>query len=175
MRKSLLILCLLLEICFYGVANGQQAPPSVYVDYEKQEIAINNIILSNDSRFSDFVEVLGTYNRMLETYRYATFYFDEIGIVILVDKKLEIIEEINFQYIPILGQQGTIKAFQGNLLFNGVNLAEFQSIEQIMNHFPMIEFREVKDVLVTTQYSNFNLELVFTQDNELEVCAVRFY
>lgn len=175
MGKLLLIPLFLL---YSGVLFSQSVEteqPFIYIDYEKKEIAINEVVLHANSLFSEYVEALGTYDRLLETYRYNRFYFDHIGMTILLDKKLETIEAINFQYIPILGQQGTTKAFQGNALLNGQNLLSFRSIQDVTGAFPDIEFRKVQDVLITTLFSDFHLELVFTQDNELEVCTVRFY
>lgn len=175
MGKLLLLPLFLLYSTFVFSQSKDREQPFVYIDYQKKEIVINEIILRPDSRFSEYVEALGTYDRMLETYRYGRFYFDKLGIMILLDKKLGIIEAINFQYIPILGQQGTTKAFLGNMLLNGQNLLAFRSIQEVTKAFPAIEFRKVQDVLITTLFSDFHLELVFTQDRELEVCTIRFY
>lgn len=175
MGKLLLLPLLLLYSTFtFSQSTGGEVP-FVYVDYQKKEVVINEMVLGPHSRFSEYVEALGTYDRLLETYRYGRFYFDDIGVMILLDKKLGIIEAINFQYIPILGQQGTTAAFYGNLLLNGQNLLAFRSIQDVTKAFPAIEFRKVQDVLITTLFSDFHLELVFTQDNELEVCTIRFY
>lgn len=157
------------------MATPSQSIPFIQISYGSKVLIINGEMLYPDDLFSKYVEAIGTYDRIIGNEKFVTFYYDELGITILVDKSVGKVEEINFQYLPQRGINTTIQSFVGEIVINDRNLSSFRSSEAVKNYFEHIEFTDVMDVLVMTQRNSFNVGVVFTQDNELELCSIQFF
>ncbi|MFK7937162.1 MAG: hypothetical protein AB8G22_26845 [Saprospiraceae bacterium] len=155
--------------------NPPQQPTSVQIAYGSKVLIINGEPLYPDDLFSKYVEAIGTYDRIVGEDQFVIFYYDELGITILVDKSVGKVEEINFQYLPQRGINTTVESFAGEIVINDRSLVSFQSSTEVKDYFEQVEFTEVMDVLVMTQRNNFNIGVVFTQDNELELCSIQFF
>lgn len=155
--------------------NPPQNAPSVQISYGSKVLIINGELLYPDDLFSKYVEAIGTYDRIVGEGKFVTFYYDELGITILVDKSLGKVEEMSFQYLPQRGINTTIQSFTGEIIINDRSLTSFRSSEGVKDYFKQIEFTDVMDVVVMTQRNSFNVGVVFTQDNELELCSIQFF
>lgn len=175
MRITTLLLILLIGTISLKANNPIEQFTSIQVVYGSKVLVINGELLYPDDLFSKYVEAIGTYDRVIPSEQYLTFYFDAQGITILVDKSIGKVEEITFQYLPQRGAGSTIALFEGEIVINDRSLASFHSAADIQNYFQQIEFTEVMDVLVMTQQDSFNVGVIFTQDNQLELCSIQFF
>lgn len=172
---------LVLTFCLLLLGNGTYASPvtssdiNIQIEYGSKILIINGNVLTPNDLFSTYVEALGTYDRTAQSSRYTTFYYDDEGITILVNKKTGKVEELNFQYLPQRGTKGTIDFFVGSIIINDRNLLSFRNTAEVTNYYNDMEFTQVMDVLLMTQREGFNIGIVFTQDNQLELCSIQFF
>lgn len=148
---------------------------NIQIEYGSKILIINGNVLTPTDLFSAYVEALGTYDRTVQSSRYLTFYYDNEGITILVDQISGKVEEINFQYLPQRGTKGTIDFFEGSIIINDRNLLSFRNTQEVTNYYKRMDFTQVMDVLLMTQREGFNVGIVFTQDNQLELCSLQFF
>lgn len=175
MRITILFFIFSIITCSLRANHPVEQFTTIQVVYGSKIIVINGELLYPDDLFSKYVEAIGTYDRVVPSGQYLTFYFDAQGITILVDKSIGKVEEIQFQYLPQRGVNSTIDLFNGEIIINDRRLNSFTSADAVRDHFQQIEFTDVMDVLVMTQQDSFNVGVVFTQDNELELCSIQFF
>ena len=170
----IILLFWLLHNFLFTVSPVNQ-PTTVQINYSDKLLIINGMPLRPDDLLCKYVEAIGIYDRAIPGEQYCTFYFDERGITILVDKVCGKVEEIQFQFLPQRGAGGTVDLFDGEITINDRTLHSFPSASAVHHYFKEMKFTPVMDVLVMTQRETFNVGVVFTQNNELELCSVQFF
>lgn len=161
----------------FAISAFGYLPPKdidIQINYSEKNIKINSLALSGSTTIASIQEVLGTYDRIKVEEGFSNYFFDEAGIMVIVNEEKTQLHGIMIQLYNNNGEFSTEEDFKGKLTVNEKKINPLKGMGAMERLISDINPRNTRDYKLTGAIDAFKVDYLYKPGGRLLMIYVNF-
>ena len=144
------------------------------INYSEKSIRLNDLALSTSTTIEDVKAVLGDYDRIKVEEGFSNYFFDEAGIMIIVNEESKKLHGMMAQLFNSGGEFSTEEDFKGKLLVNDKKINAMKGMGAMERIIADINPRNTRDYKLTGAIDPFKIDYLYKPGGRLLMVYINF-
>ena len=147
---------------------------TISLDYPTESVTLNELELTATSSLEAVIEQLGNYDRVKVEEGFSNYFFDEYGLMLIINKKSETLHGLMIQLSNQYNEFSTTADFSGKLYVNTKKVNQFKGMSFMERLIKDITPRETNGYKLTGSPVKLKVDCLYKPGGNLQLVFVNF-